>query len=482
LLLFEFDSLLRLVEAPCNDKNMYVYGPNQYPKSEFPANPFTILMKHVQLLGLILLMSSGLFAQSGDYCIEGRFSQIPYFEAQDLVELTDITYGWAPRWPSPVVDTLKMDVYMPDPTLDPLVKRPFVMIIHGGSFISGNKSDVAGICRDFARRGFVAASISYRLGWDCTAFPLFICFQCATQASKLRAAAYRAVQDTRAALRYAAHHADDLGIDPDMFFVGGISAGSVAAINAVYMDQNRANDFCPTCLDDLGPADEGVNDLTAGYQIKGVLNHCGAILEPAAIANAPDVPIISFHDDGDCIVPSDFNWALGCFNCTAFFQAYGSQEIHAYAQSNGTCSELNLRLGSAGHCTFPNSTFVNRSSCFIKKSMCGACGEGLNNDINAVEDCDELGGAVSVDPHPSLSQRMHVYPNPARGLVHFRAVSPYTEVVDIQIHDLQGRLIARQWATDGWDWVCSECPSGMYLYRIVEASGTVQTGRIVLAP
>lgn len=422
------------------------------------------------------------FAQSDDYCIEGRFSQIPYFEAGDIVEMYDLTYGWAPRWPSPVVDTLKMDIYMPDPSVDPLQKRPFVMVIHGGSFISGNKSEVAGICREFARRGFVAASISYRLGWDCNAFPLLICFQCANQADKLRAAAYRSVQDTRAALRFAAYHADEYGIDPDMFFVGGISAGSVAAINATYMDQERANAFCPDCLTHLGPADEGVNDFVAEYQLRGVINHCGAILDPEALDNAPDVPIISFHDDGDCIVPSTFNWALGCFSCTAFFQAYGSQEIHAHAQSTGYCSELNLRLNSAGHCTFPQSTVVNRSACFIKKIFCDSCADGYNNNINAVEDCDLLGGPVSVDPSKLLSNVMHVFPNPARGLVHFRPMGDMGGAVEVSILDMQGRSIARQLTADGWDWYCAECPGGMYMYRLVQENREVQIGRIILAP
>ena len=37
------------------------------------------------------------------------------------------------------------------------------MLVHGGGFIEGNRGQMAGVARSYARRGFVTATISYRL-------------------------------------------------------------------------------------------------------------------------------------------------------------------------------------------------------------------------------------------------------------------------------------------------------------------------------
>ena len=73
------------------------------------------------------------------------------------------------------VTTLTMDAYMPDETGGP--KRPVIIYLHTGNFLPpgayngspcGDKSDsiVRDLCRGFARRGFVAIAIDYRLGWN----------------------------------------------------------------------------------------------------------------------------------------------------------------------------------------------------------------------------------------------------------------------------------------------------------------------------
>jgi hypothetical protein len=440
------------------------------------------MIRSLPLLLLCLFFQSSLLAQEQDYCIQGRFSQVPYFAESEVLEMKNITYGWAPRWPSATVDTLRMDVYMPDPALDPLAKRPFIMLIHGGAFYGGQKEDMAALCRDYARRGFVAATMSYRLGWDCNPInPLFVCVSCGPQADKLRVAAYRSVQDSRAALRFAASRAEEWGIDPASFFAGGTSAGSVAAIHAIYLDQETANTFCPGCVTAVGPLDEGVNDIKADYTIRGLINNCGAILLPEALDNAPEIPVISFHDDGDCIVPSDIGWALGCFSCTAFFQGYGSQQIHAYAGTQGTCTELNLRQGSISHCSFPNATVVNRSSCFMKKIFCGSCDSGVNNNINAVEDCQDLGAPVALgDPSPDRPW-MRAYPNPARDNL-FVDLSGSKGGM-LSLFDITGRVVwqAQSISDRRLEIPLSGLPRGLYLLQ-VNMGGVSEVQKILIQP
>jgi hypothetical protein len=75
---------------------------------------------------------------------------------------------------NPQQGPLPMDVYTP--VGDTETSRPLLIYLHTGNFLpqyfnggtGGSKSDSTNveICKRFTRRGFVAAAISYRLGWD----------------------------------------------------------------------------------------------------------------------------------------------------------------------------------------------------------------------------------------------------------------------------------------------------------------------------
>jgi len=61
-------------------------------------------------------------------------------------------------------EILIMDIYQP--AGDTASFRPLILWVHGGSFIGGtkNEQDVTNLSIAFAKRGYVCASISYRLG------------------------------------------------------------------------------------------------------------------------------------------------------------------------------------------------------------------------------------------------------------------------------------------------------------------------------
>jgi len=58
-----------------------------------------------------------------------------------------------------------MDIYQP--TGDIETARPLIIWAHGGSFQSGTSADadVVALSQAFAKKGFVCASINYRLGF-----------------------------------------------------------------------------------------------------------------------------------------------------------------------------------------------------------------------------------------------------------------------------------------------------------------------------
>jgi acetyl esterase/lipase len=100
-------------------------------------------------------------------------------------------------------EPLLLDLYQPDddkPTL-----RPGIMFIHGGGWTGGDKAEFADKAKEMAGRGYVAASINYRL------------------APKYRFPA--AVEDCERAVRWMKQKAGELRLDPDRIGVMGTSAG-----------------------------------------------------------------------------------------------------------------------------------------------------------------------------------------------------------------------------------------------------------------
>ncbi|MES2619321.1 MAG: alpha/beta hydrolase, partial [Bacteroidota bacterium] len=98
---------------------------------------------------LLMVIASQIFAQCGQRYKDMIFS---------AVTKTTVTYSVYPPYD-------KMDIYQP--TGDTLAMRPVIILAHGGSFIGGSKSTdatVNALCSNFAKRGYVTASIDYRLG------------------------------------------------------------------------------------------------------------------------------------------------------------------------------------------------------------------------------------------------------------------------------------------------------------------------------
>ncbi len=95
--------------------------------------------------------------------------------------------------------------------------RPAIVVIHGGGWIQGDKSSFSrpqnlppGNILDFARQGYVAATINYRLS-DEAIFPA-------------------ALHDCKNAVRYLRAHAAQYGIDPERIGAWGNSAGGHLAL------------------------------------------------------------------------------------------------------------------------------------------------------------------------------------------------------------------------------------------------------------
>lgn len=138
------------------------------------------------------------------------------------------------------VAALEMDIYSP-PASDVETSRATFVYIHTGNFlpavyngaVTGDKRDSAAvnICKQMAKRGYVAVSINYRLGWN----PLSE-FENVRKGSLLQAV-YRSVHDTQTAVRYLKATASQYGVDPEKInLLGQGSGGYVAQAYATLND------------------------------------------------------------------------------------------------------------------------------------------------------------------------------------------------------------------------------------------------------
>lgn len=172
---------------------------------------------------------------------------------------TDIQYGTATNFAGVEVD-LHLDISNPTDDVVPDCGRPLALIIHGGAWAAGSKDDnsISRMREDFAKRGYTAVAINYRLGYfqtensrNCN-IPNWNCLNLADSSEWLRAW-YRGIQDAKGALRFLIENSEDYSIDPSNVFVFGESAGAYISLGVTFMDQNSEKPESCGQLADVAP-------------------------------------------------------------------------------------------------------------------------------------------------------------------------------------------------------------------------------------
>ncbi len=132
-----------------------------------------------------------------------------------------------------VLKPLFMDIYEPDDRDGTLL--PAIVLVHGGSFMYGSKEDdeIVEFAEYFARRGFVAFTLNYRLEDTGPPAPDY------WDSFSLTSAVHAACVDVRVALRHIYAHADEYGVDSEKIALLGASAGAIASIAAIVADDGR---------------------------------------------------------------------------------------------------------------------------------------------------------------------------------------------------------------------------------------------------
>jgi hypothetical protein len=251
------------------------------------------------------------------------------FNDSELTVTTDVTYGqnYEVLTGTPTLIDLKMDVYEPSQSVDTQTDRPLVIFVHTGNFLpivinggtTGTKQDSTAVelCKQWAKRGYVAASIDYRLGWN----PLD------TSAEGRRAgllqAVYRSIIDLKTAVRYFkkdAATADTYDIDPNSIAVYGEGSGGYTVLAFATLDKfaemaipkftfaATGESYIDTMLwgniDGYGGMFN--NDNHVGYDATVQLHaNAGGALADTSWLEGNESPFVSFHAVRDGYAPFD---------------------------------------------------------------------------------------------------------------------------------------------------------------------------------
>ena len=231
--------------------------------------------------------------------------------------------------------TLKMDIYRP--SNDNLTKKPVIIFAFGGGFVNGSRTEgsMRRLCEAYAKRGFVTATIDYRIGMNIGDEELS------------KRAVYRAIQDGRSAIRFFRKNAAVYGVDANQIFISGHSAGAFLALHCAFLDKDSerpasTRNFLGRLdlggLDAIGDSKTFSDGTLVNGKPNGVLSFAGALGELTYIENSADVPTAYFHSSEDNTVPynsgepfSTLSWLPG-FNLPI---VYGS-------------NQLNIRSGAVG--------------------------------------------------------------------------------------------------------------------------------------
>lgn len=378
-------------------------------------------MKHLIFTAALTIIGFNVLFSQNPACDGVRYAQ-PVFAA---VKKTTLPYAPATSHLGQPV-TLSMDVYEPEG--DTVSRRPVVVLAHGGSFVFGNKSDMARWCELLAKRGYVAASIQYRLF---PVFPLGL-----PDSTKIMDTAVKAVGDMKAAVRYFredAATANQFRADPEHIYVGGYSAGAVAALHATYLDEtDNLPSFMQTIIANNGGFEGNSgspSNKTYSSKIGAVVNMSGGLYRRGWISDG-EPPMAGIHGTADGTVP----YLTGVAANIAYLE--GTGVLHPHALATGVWTYLK-KVPGGGHGNIYDQpqygmqldNYWMRATALLEHLTCFV---------------DTLPQITTPVAEPTASGiEWTIYPNPVQHDVCTVHLLTFEGTATLVFHDLNGREVRR---------------------------------------
>lgn len=451
------------------------------------------------------------------------WAQLPYTEKSYGVFVEKaIYYGTATNFAGGQTDLL-LDLYKP--IGDNNCQRPLIVMVHGGAFIAGTRNDydVVQLCQEMAARGYVAASIEYRLGMHLEDYyePYAICNDAINpfdinkcvymqDTMEMVRAMYRATQDLRGAVRFLKNRHDLDSTDVQNVFVGGSSAGAITSLSmaminhagkrppfteaiddALAPDPDLAdclpivtNQFRPDLGDYLGNLNLGGHDDS----VQGVAAFMGAVFDLGILDdNAP--PLYLYHRSNDIVVPWDHRPLLEMFPvclagvCMPHYTrpwVHGSQAIAVAAQGAGAPATFNDLLDDG-----PPDWFACVANPFghVILNIHERCANlsGFFAPIIAANGNAPTANCTSGLAEKKATNQFTVYPNPvAQGTLDIRCPNCPDGTAQYRLFDNTGQLVNKAvGSSTNFSWEIGALPNGVYTLHAFQ-EGQFFTGRVTV--
>lgn len=465
-----------------------------------------------KLLTALLFALFAFAGQAQDYC---NFSNCLFWQPETNTVLGDTVNYATNQWsidewdnidcnfPTTQCENLGLEVYYPS-TLQPNEKRPLLMLIHGGGFVGGSRTDFTQQAKEIATLGYVTATIDYRLCKrnNCLLLAQNAAFACGLNwGADMLQSAYVAAHDGNAALSFLKQNANAYHIDTNNIIIGGVSAGAITAVLMAYTDQVEANS--------LG----GTNNFQSlwgniGYHtgIKGVICLAGAAIDTTFIDANENIPTYIVHGTCDPVVCYG---ADAVYHCNSSYpDVYGGADI-ALRLANLNHNYYLFTGQDMGHNVISLAGAWYRDMLyFLRKNV--LCGEAIQKHVvqNLNPDSEEcvvlesnLPGShtrfvpsilpqstaygnfpapCTVGVDEELAETIQVYPNPAEDVV-WITMPNMSEKLQLQISTLQGQQVYSGSIVAGTQSIAiNNLQNGIYLLAINTGTKTLLNHRLVI--
>ena len=384
------------------------------------------------------LFASVMMAQSGQ-----RFAE-PVFDEVNIS--TAIPFSSAVKEGDTSPTTLYLDFY--EPQGDTLSARPLVITVFGGAFVAGSRdhADMQEYCTRLAQHGYAAASIDYRL----------LSFFNLSYKSLIRDA-YMAAQDVSSAIRFFKAHGEEYRIDTSQVFLLGNSAGSIAILCELFMDESErpAETFEAP---DLGPMHSSGYDEYAGLSpaVAGAIPHWGGVTDLAVISQEEFVPLCMLHGTDDTTVPYDSGYCYNGIFPNVMPYMYGSHAIAGRLDEIGITDYEFHSFEGEGHAFYITSYYL--------------LNEKFDTCFSITRDFLYQHLDFSTSMPEKEEMMIQVYPNPATDLLTLRVgEAMQNKPLNVTVVDVTGRMVfAESVSATELRLDVSQWPSGVYFMLIVQ--------------
>ncbi|MBC7383119.1 MAG: T9SS type A sorting domain-containing protein [Bacteroidia bacterium] len=427
-------------------------------------------MRKIYSVAFTLLASVGLLTAQTP-CSTGRYATDTFTA---FTTTTNVVYGNAIK-ANGSPQSLTMNICQPAGDIE--TARPLIIWAHGGSFSFGTAGDidVTALSQRFAKKGFVCASINYRLGIS----PI--------DSVGLVKAVLRAVQDMKASVRF--FYKDKLTnntykIDTNNIFIGGSSAGAVTSLHYAYLNkQCEINQYLSAATFSALGGLEGLSG-NPGYSTKvnGIINLCGALATYGWLESG-DMPFCSMHGTVDGTVNYQRAGALGLLVID------GSRYIKKHAVAIGVTNPLYTWYGvdhvpyagtSASALAYMDTTvsfvrdyLVSRLGCTVAPILPPNPPAG-NPILYPYNICN-----VGVNELASSNLIGNLYPNPSDNNMTIEFSSANT-THQIELFDITGKVVMSDASMQSsYKLKKNNLSSGMYFLKVSDKDGASTTRKVI---